>query len=92
MVPGMHVLSYASYERSTKAEEWTRVSTWDACTLSIDPVEVDWCWGVHWTVWQVLLPKKENIDIGKFAILSSGTGTSMDITFPFFFMLSDLMR
>ena len=83
MVPGMHVFSYASYERSTKAEEYTRGGTWDACTMTIDPEEIDWSWGVHWTVWHVWPPKKENIDIGKVTILLSGTGTSMDINFPF---------
>ena len=31
MVPEMHVLSYASYERSTNAEEYTRVEL--GCTL-----------------------------------------------------------
>ena len=53
MVPGMHVHSYPFYERSTTAVEYTRGGTWNACTLTIDPENIDWCWDAHWTVWQV---------------------------------------
>ena len=53
MVPGMLFHSYASYDRSTTAVEYTRGGTWDACTLTIDPEEIDWCWGIHGTVWHV---------------------------------------
>ena len=81
MVPGMYVHSYVCYAWSTKTVEYTRGGRWDACTLTTDPEAIDWCWGVHWTAWHVWLPKRENVDIGKVTILSSGTGTSVDINF-----------
>ena len=52
-VPGMHVHSYASYDSSTTAVEYTRGGTRDECTLTTDPEEIDWCWRTHWTVWHV---------------------------------------
>ena len=42
--------SYASHERSTKTEGYTRGGTWGACTMTIDAEEIDWSFGVHWTV------------------------------------------
>ena len=81
MLHGMSVRSYVCYEAmfTHMFVMSGRLKLWCTRTLTIDLEAIDWCWCVHWTAWHVWPPKNENV--GKVTILSSGTGTSVDINF-----------